>query len=302
MVLPSRLATAFDRIVSLCIRSEDCGSNLEEDEEEEVEEEEEEEGEEEEEFSFVFSTVFKLGKLTLKEARFSRSSATVCTETLPLSFFSFVEFLNSIDESLSRFVWNTFSPTDDFLELSTDLHRLKFCFCLTGARSSSIFDSFVSRSFEDGRRGHGNERDILKRASCRFTLGDPDLDLLLLFVGNTRSSSLFSFLPDECSSERRNGENIIRFVLMKTFRVGELEICFLVLVSRLTGTSRSLLDRYSSAESSTGARSIGDLEMLAFSTQPVAVGTTILFRVSSLMTILSKQRWSRDGATVYAVV
>lgn len=188
---------------------------------------------------------------------------------------------------------------DDFLELSTDLHRLKFCFCLTG--SSSIFvASFVSRSFEDGRRGHGNERDILKRASCRFTLGDPDLDLLLLFVENTRSSSLplFSFLPDECSSERRNGENIIRFVLMKTFRVGELEICFLTLVSRLTGTSRSLLDRYSSVESSIGARSVGDLEVLAFSTQPVAVGTTILFRVSSLMTILSKQRWSRDGATV----
>lgn len=41
MVLPSRLATAFDRIVNLCIRSEDCGSNLEEDEEEEEEEEEE---------------------------------------------------------------------------------------------------------------------------------------------------------------------------------------------------------------------------------------------------------------------
>lgn len=89
---------------------------------------------------------------------------------------------------------------------------------------------------------------------------------------------------------------------MKTFLVGELEICFLALVSRLIGTSRSLLDRYSSVEPSIGARSIGDLETFAFSTQPVAVGTTILFRVSSLITILSKQRWSRDGATVYAVV
>lgn len=85
----------------------------------------------------------------------------------------------------------------------------------------------ISLVFEAERNGHGKDNDTRNRASCRHSLGDADLDLLLDFDERDNRPSTepsLSFLEADRSSDRRNGPNIMRFVFTKTFLETELSL------------------------------------------------------------------------------